>query len=456
MVRGEPRTAADMLTDHLELNRDSAELRLLAQALAYDFPIRARAERFFEGLAPEVRNLPFYQRFEGIFHINRGAPQDAVGPLAAAFEQQPTIDNLMDLIGAHFKVGNREEISRLLQSDGVDTLPGPPLDRINFCQVLLEFGKGARAFDLGYQALIDGLDRADVVMKFFGLVLKPTPHGLDNFEGVVAPGVWVRLTPTLGEAHEVLVDEADDRPWGEKADSSNAFYTKALGLKADDEFKHVNRATDVIETWTVAEVKPRWLQAFHQLSKSFSQRFPDAKGFASVPMVEGDIKPILELVRRRSEAQCAWANLYLVDNLPIAFVAGDRPGGSIAFAEHLISIGKGVSVCVGSEDEREEALNSIEANDRSGAVIDALTAWYAARLGVFSILEDRLGPLAIPANELGCLHAMLKEPFDVGDEESMSITYQDGEYFRHIMTPEERAEQRALIKSRNRGNRGSV
>ena len=448
MVRGEPRTAADMLTDHLELNRDSAELRLLAHALVYDFPIRTRAERFFEDLSPEVRNLPFFQKVEGVFHINRGAPQDAVCPLAAVFEEQPTIDNLMDLIGAHFRVGDREAIAELLQRNGVDTLPGSPLHRINFCHVLLEFEEGTRALDLGYQALIDGLDRADVVMKFFGLVLKPTAHRPDNIEGVVAPGVWVRLTPTLGEAHEVLVDEAADRPWGEKADSSNAFYTKALGLKVGEEFKHVNRTTGVTETWTVTEVAPRWLQAFRQLSKSFSQRFPDAEGFASVPMVEDDIKPVLEQVRRRSEALRAWANLYLVDNIPISFVAGDRPGGSIAFAEHLNSIGKGVRVCVGSADEREEAANSIEDNDRSGAVLDALTAWYAARLGVFPILEDRLGPLAIPANELGCLHAMLDEPVDVGDEESMSITYQDGEFFRHIMTPEECAEQLALIKSR--------
>ena len=155
----------------------------------------------------------------------------------------------MDLIGAHFRVGDREAIAELLQVSGVDTLPGSPFHRINFCHVLLEFEEGTRALDLGYQALIDGLDRADVMMKFFGLVLKPTAHRPDNIDGVVAPGVWVRLTPTLGEAHEVLVDEAADRPWGEKADSSNAFYTKALGLKGGEEFKHVNRTTGVTETW---------------------------------------------------------------------------------------------------------------------------------------------------------------------------------------------------------------
>ena len=447
MQRGEPRTTADMLTGHLPLYKDSAELRMLAQALAYDFPIRTRAVRFFEDLPSEVRSLPVFQIFEGVLHVNRGVPQDAVGPFTAAFEQQPCIDNLIGLIGAYSRSGNRDAIAALLQRDGVDTLPGSSLARIDFCHVLFDFGEGARAFELGYQALIDGLEHADVVMKFFGLFLKPTPHRPDNFDGVVAPGVWVRLTPIQGEAYEALVGEAADRPWGEKADPSNAFVAKVLGLTTGDAFEHVN-AIGVTETWTVAEVKPRWLQAFQHLSKNFIQRFPDARGFASVPMAEGDIEPALEHVRRHSEALRLRANLYLVDKCPIAFVAGDWPGGSIAFAEYLLSIGEGVRVCQGTADERIEALAIIEDNGRSGAVLDALTAWCASGLGVFSVLEERLGPLAIPANELGRLQAMLDDPVGEADEETMSLTYQDGKYIRCIMTPEDHAGQMELIKSR--------
>ena len=445
--RGEPRITAGMLTGYVQLDRDSAELRMLAQALAYDFPIRDRAVRFFEDLPSEVRSLPVFQSFEGVLHVNRGVPQDAVGPFTAAFEQQPCTDNLMGLIGAYSGVGDRDAIAALLQRDGIDMLPGSSLARIDFCHVLLDVGEGARAFELGYKALIDGLEHADVVMKFFGLVLKPTPHRPDNFDGVVAPGVWVRLTPIQGEAYEALVGEAADRPWGEKADSSNAFVAKVLGLTTGDAFEHVN-AIGVTETWTVAEVKPRWLQAFQHLSKNFVQRFPDAKGFASVPMAEGDIEPALEHVRRHSEALRLQANLYLVDKLPIAFVAGDRPGGSIAFAEYLISIGEGVRVCYGTADERAEALALIEDNGRAGAVLDALTAWCAAGFGVFPVLEERLGPLAIPANELGRLQAMLDDSVGEADEETMSLTYQDGKYTRRIMTLEDRAGQTELIKSR--------
>ena len=62
MARHEPGIAADVLIGHLPLDRDGAELQLLAQALVNDYPIRDRAERFFEDLAPEVRSLPVFQK----------------------------------------------------------------------------------------------------------------------------------------------------------------------------------------------------------------------------------------------------------------------------------------------------------------------------------------------------------------------------------------------------------
>ena len=57
LARGQHNVAADLLTDRLPLDEDTFELRLLARALVFDYPIRERAVRFFEDLAPEVRSL---------------------------------------------------------------------------------------------------------------------------------------------------------------------------------------------------------------------------------------------------------------------------------------------------------------------------------------------------------------------------------------------------------------
>ena len=444
MLQNKLGIAADVLVGHVPLDSYSEELRLLAHALVGDYPIRERAIRFFDDLSSEIRDLPPFQRLEGVLHINRGVPKDAIGPLSAAFQQDSSIENIMLLINALYRIGDRSVIETLLRQDGVDELSGHPSSRINFCHVLISFGKDVRALNLGYQALIQGLEDVGVVKRFLGLILEFIQNrSEENFDGVVAPGVWVRLTQSQGETSELLLDEETDRPWGAKGDSSNAFIAKALGQRVGDVFEHVNPVTGVTETWTVAQVKPRWLQAFHYLSRTFNQRFPDVRGFGRVTMAEDDIEPVLELVRRHSEEVNAQAELYFANNIPIAFVAGDRPGGSIAFAQHLAAIGKDVRTCSGMETERTEALTLIEQNNCAGAVLDALTAWHAAILGIFPIISEYLGVLAIPSSELLRLKALIDYYETLADKETMSLAYKDGQYIRHIATAEECTQQLA-------------
>ena len=445
--RNQNAIVADMLAGHLDLNQDSQGLRLLAEALVNESPIRARAVKFFEDLAPDIRCMTFFQKAEGVLHVNRGAPQEAVPLLAAVFEKERSVDNLMSLIHAHYNIDNRDAIEKLLQSNNLNMLPGSPIARLNLCHVLYDFGKNQDTLEMGYQALIDGLNNVEVVSKFLGCVIHVTQHGLIGIDNVVESGVWVRLTSKTGDVHEVLLDESADRPWGQKAETSNAFYTDALGMKKGEEFTRVNPATGISETWTVSEIKPRWLQAFDHMSMSFGQRFPSATGFASVPISKGDIEPVLGLVRRKSKESRNLANLYLVKNVPLAFLARNMSGGSIALANYIVSIGEDVRVCMGSEDEVNEALDLILANEKSGAVLDALTAWCAASLGIFSILEDQLGPLSIPANEFSCLQSMLDDY--IGDNgEMMTLAYEGGTYIRQIITPEDSTAQRDLVKSR--------
>ena len=446
--RGDDAVTADILFGHLDLDRDNRVLRLLAKALVNDLPIRARAVSFFKGLSPEIQRLPFYQSAEGFLHMNHGNPQEAIPLFMAVFENERSIDNLDNLIAAYFRVDDREAIAELLQSNDLNSLPGSPPARLNVCHLLIEFDEVQNALDMAYQALIDGTNDAETVMTYIGIVFKATQNHTNEFENRVEPGVWVRLTSNMGVIYEVLLDEDADRPWGEKADSSNGFYRKALGLNTGDEFTHVNLTTGISEIWTISEIKPRWLQAFEHLSMNFGQRFPEARGFARVPIPDGDIEQILEMVRRKSEESYNLANLYLVNNIPIAFLASNIPGYSIGFAQYLVSIGKCVSVCTGSEDEINEALGLIQTNNHSGAVLDALTAWYAADLGVFPVLEEQLGPLTIPATEFSCLKSMLNNFMGGEDEEMMGLSYRDGEYSRHVITPEEYTVRRELIESR--------
>ena len=442
LARDQPNVAADLLTDHVPLDEDTFELRLLARALVFDYPIRERAVRFFEDLAPDVRTLPDFQTLQGILHVNRGAPDDAVGPFSAAFELEPSIDNLVTLIEVYHRLGNTDTTAALLQREGIDALPGSAIARVDLAHLLLSFGGDVDPLELGYEAAIEGLTQADVVRKFLGLILRAgmesVPSQTGDLESVVATGTWIRLTSDRGESYESLVGEGADRPWGANADPTNPFVAKSLGLKVGDSFEHV-AASGLRDTWTITEVKPRWLQALHYLGNDFGRRFPDADGFFSIPIAEGDLEPVLEQVRRHSEAETHRADLYLVNGFPIALAAGKTPGGAIALADYLASIGKDLRACHGTKDELSDALTLIEHNRRSGAVLDAATAWFAAGLGVFPILEERLGPLAIPRTEFGRIQELVAHLSSVPDGETMTLAYQGGQYVRHVITPEVQA-----------------
>lgn len=438
MVRGQPGVAVDALEERVALDRESTELRLLANALVVDLPIRERAIRFFEELRADIAQLAFFQKLEGILHFNRGAPSAAVKPLTNALKGDQTIETLMCLVRSLYLSNQKEEIRRIVQSEDVETFNGTALDRINLSHVLLDFSETARALEHAYMSVTEGLADAEAVKKFIGLVIRATSEGWEpDKDPKVGSGTWVRLVRSSGVRFEALIGEVQDRPWGQAAETGNAFVAQCLGLRKDDEFE-VENSLGSREKWRVTEIKPWWLQAFHHLTGDFGQRFPEARGFGTFTIDDDDLEPALEQVRRHSAMVREQADVYLRNPIPLVMAAGDRPGGVVAFAQYLRSIGERIQVCTGESEEREEALTFIRENDRRGAVIDGFTAWHAATLGVLQAIKDRVGEIAIPANELGRLQAM-KEEWAGGDEgEAMSLDYRDGEYVRFVETVEDR------------------
>ena len=452
MAQSSPSSAVDALIDQVDLDHDSAELRLLAHALVADYPIRQRAVRFFKNIPLEVKSLAKFQILEGALHASTGVPNDAIQPFSAALKQDPSIENLMYLVDAHMRAGHSDAIVPLLQDESVDTLPGSARSRMDLCGALLDLGYTERALDLAYITVVDHLNESTIVKRFLELVLSRRRHsgnhGVEGQDGIVRAGSWVRLTQDQGHNFEALIGDSEDRPWGHKCDLSNDFVTKAIGRKKGDRFEHVHPVTRATETWTVEETSPRWLRAFRHLSAAFNQKFPDAVGFASMSTGDGDVETALDLVRRKSQVERSHADLYLVESLPLAFVGAREPGGGITFAQYVASIGEDVRVCRGTVAELVSALRLIDQHSQSGAVLDALTAWHIAELGIFDVVVDRLGFVALPASELNCLYSLARyhELFD--DREEVRIGFHDGQYIRHVVTVAQQAERLNSLNSR--------
>ena len=219
----EPGTTADLLDGHVPLVRDSDQLRLLAQALVNDYPVRERALRFFDGLPAEIRNTPFYLQREGAVHVNRGVAKDALGRFSASYAQEKTIDNLMSLLGAYYRIDDKSSIEDIVQCDDIDHVPGSITARMDFAYVLHDFDKAKRSLEMAYDALVEGQNNASVVLKYLGLVIRFGQHGVEwDFDGIVKSQTWIRLTGNRGDTFEALVDEEANRSWGISVESSNA------------------------------------------------------------------------------------------------------------------------------------------------------------------------------------------------------------------------------------------
>ena len=438
-------TAIDMLSGFVPVDRKSQALLLLAQALISQYPIRQRAIKFFEELPSHIRVLPDFQKMEGILHLNRGNPSDALGPLSRVFEKEPCAYNLTLLIIAHLRAGDREAIRSLLANSNTDTLPGSSLDRLRLCHVLIDIGEYERVIDKAYEALVDGVDSHDVVTKYLTVVLELLLRRENIIHDEVVKGQWVCFTSHQGKTCQVIVGEPADRLWGERADPSNAFVSHALGKKINDKFEYTN-AFNTTEIWTVSEIKPRWLQAFDYLSEVFDRRYPEASEFGVFSIAEDNSDAVLSRVRQFSEGKSARVIPYLKGEVPMSFVAKGMIGGSIAFANYLVSVRKSVWVSCGKDSERSEAHSWIDSNDHSGALIDAFTAWKAAELGIFPTLKQCLGPLCIPASEMAIIHTMLQSKQFVSSRERTYLGYHEGEYFRHSVTPEEQGNRLTKMK----------
>ena len=438
-------TAIDMLSGFVPVERESQALLLLARALISRYPIRHQAIDFFEKLPAHIRELHDFQKMEGILHFNRGNPHNAIDPLSRAFEKKTCVDNLIHLTRAHLHAGDEKAVGLLLSDPNIDALPGSSLDRLRLCHFLIHIGENERAIDMAYKALIDEVDSRDVVVEYLKVVFELLPH----FQGItydeVAQGLWVRFTSHQDKSYPVIVGESADRLWGERADLSNIFVSHALGKKVNDQFEYTN-AFNTTEIWTISEIKPRWLRAFHYLSVVLYQKYPKVNEIGFFPIARDNPQAVLDQVRHVGEAMYDQASPYLSGKVPMAFVAKGMIGGSIAFADYLVSVGESIHVNSGTENEQVEAHSWIDSNDHPGAVIDAFTAWRAAELHLFPTLRQCLGPLHIPASEMAIIRIMLQSKQSDSSRETTYLGYREGKYFHQSITPEEQRDRLNKMK----------
>lgn len=434
--RGEAGKVADLLDGYIAEDHDHDALRTLARAFVNDSPIRARAVRFFQRLAPEIRSIEFYVHAESLLHYNRGALQEAEGCLRKAITLSRDVTNYLTLFSTLRRVDRRAEIRPMLEQLDPGSLEGTPGQKMYLAQSMFVEGLQKPALAFAYDVLQSARNDPDAALRYFGLMMLD-PNGRQTPRPrVVGLDTWVRLEGTQGESTQFLVVDGPDRPADGLLSSSHPLAAAAMGLAVDQTFVIAASFGDGT-TWRVAEIKHKYVHALHDVLANFQTRFPDARGFYTLKTSEGDVKPALEQIRKVSENNRELADLYLLQHLPMTMVASRLGRDAIGFADYIRSLDQDIIACTGTAQERDAAREIIVQRRAAGAVLDTYAAWTAATMDVFDILISVFGKLVIPRSSIDeLLHLRDHEQFS-GVGRSMTIGWHDGQYIRQEHTRED-------------------
>jgi tetratricopeptide (TPR) repeat protein len=442
--RGDWSIVADLLDGHVEEHHDNDELGMLAQAFVNDSPIRQRALSFFERLSDEVRDLPFYLHAQGLMHFNRGALPEAATVLRKAVATRPDLDNYIALFSVLYRLDRGDEIKPIVDGIDLDNVSGSPGQKMFLAQVMRRAGEGEKALRYAYGVLQSAKNDPDACLRYFGLIMMDPEDGFIPAAEIVGVDTWVQLESDRHDVHSFLIEEGKDRPAEDVLSPCHPTAAAALGRKVGDEFE-MPVGFGEVRRWRVTAIKHKYLHALHDVMENFEKRFPNARGFYTVAMEEGDIQPALEQVRRVSESSRKVADLYLVQNCPINFVVSKRGRGTIGFVEYIRSLDFDIRTCDGTEVERVAARRILEQHRDAGAVLDTYTAWTAATMDAFDVLKAVFGTIIVPQSVIDELR-MVRDEHSVPAERSMTIAWHNGEFIRQEHTPEEAAERRRYIE----------
>ncbi|MBR1041187.1 hypothetical protein JQ593_18240 [Bradyrhizobium viridifuturi] len=444
--RGDADIVADLLDGHVAEDHDNDALRSLARAFVNDSPIRQRAIRFFERLPPTIKSLEFYLHAEGLLHYNRGALKDAERCLRQAIELSTDLTNYLTLFSTLRRQDRRGEITPLLKAIDLSSVKGTAGQKMYLAQAMFAEGLHKPALEFAYDVLQLAKNDAEAALRYFGLMMldlngretpRPTIVGLD---------AWVRLIGAHGESTDFVIADGPDRPADGVVSPKHQLAAAAMGLKVGEDFT-IKAAFGTDAVWCVAEIKHKYLHALHDVMGNFQTRFPDAKGFYTLKMKEGDVQPALNEIKRVSESNRKLADLYLLQHLPMGMVATRLGGDAISFADYVRSLDHDIDTCVGTAQERDAAQEVIAQHRAAGVVLDTYTAWTVATIDAFDVLLAVFGKIVIPRSCIDELRALRDNNEFGGQGRSMTIAWHDGQFIRQEHSHEETETRRGFISA---------
>lgn len=407
-------------------------------ALAFvNSPIRPRTAEFFAELGPDVISMPRFARLAGFLDCNRGELRSAERHLKVAFNGDPTdLRSLLMLQSTLERSGKRDEAKKLIVGIDEYKLEGDPRDQMMLSTLLGHYGESERALRLGY--LVAAYNRNDerIVCRYPGMLFSSKAQGaLVKRGGKIEVGDWFLLRSPEGEQIEGLIT-TDVTPEIQNFSPDHAFAVQIIGGSQGQNIS-VEQPFSVPKDFLIEEVKSKYLWLLDDITRSHANRFPGSVSMGTMTVQDGDIQPVLDVVRASVDYDRAILEFYEQQPVPIEMLAALHKKSPIAVAELIVHYGGEIDTCVGSNEEREIAMQYAQQAAGKGAVIDTLTAWCLLHFGLLEPFRNHFGRLVIAQSTIDDLLELRgREELNI-DHEYLTLGFEGEQAVRQIHSPDE-------------------
>ena len=436
MKRDMPDVVINLLATYVDPTRDDITRRWLAISYAQTSIPNEDGIKFFADIRSAHNTDAELNRAGGHFHLNRRRPTEAIPWFRKSLDLEPT--NLRTQL-AYLETlnygGEHRRARDFLANVDLSLADGSVEDRMSMAQLLWSNGR-EEALEYAYKLVVRNRNDFQVCFEYSLLLLAnvfnenaPQIPAIDQ----VSIGAMVRLGRVAQDDWVIVIDENHvDLPGYVQSD--NPIIQQAMGKKIGDQFESTSGPSHF--TWTVKEIKSKYLHLFHEITRTLQDQFPDNGSFYLMTIVDDDVIPILGSVSARRKSVEDLDENYRDHLMPLGAIANAGGVSTIAFAVHLAQSGQKIFSATGHpQDTEREFKIACSARDRT-IVLDAYTAWLLDDLDVLQVVKDVFPKLTIPASSFDEFGQMIDELSCNLDGRKFIVARDDGFVIHESMTEE--------------------
>ncbi|HBO3907243.1 tetratricopeptide repeat protein [Pseudomonas aeruginosa] len=414
----------------------SEETRLLCLGYINDYPVREDAVHFFDRIIAGGLASIFLTLMVGLFGYKHHDFALAKAQLNSYLSKGGRDATAYLILSDICRLENDDNsLQELLNGYEAEELEGSPEQIMHVAKLLTLHGDAQKGLALGYKIFVENPKSAEIWLGYSHIFLfsgkRIDIQAIDD----ISAGVYFTLTSSEGVKIERLVEDDIDSQFLLAPDNVDQYVKKVYGLKTGDSFTQQKMQGDV--TWTVTEIKHKFLRAFHYVLERYETEFPDSGGLWAVKIEKDNVQPMLDIIKKNSEHDENVISEFCEKHIPISAMAAIWEKNPIKIADMIRTYKGEIATCSGTLEERSQAYAIINDHAKNGIVLDTYTAWVASSPNIFIALKKSYQKIMVSRTTIiELMHLCDEIRASFGSE--LSISWLNGQFQKTISSQSEK------------------